>query len=465
MKKLHLCIAVAGVLAIGAALLFGAGWVEISSAVLLANGPAAFDIKAIEDVVEKARKGIKETTDRMQQALDQAINENKTLGTLTAKTAEECKAASEAAKKTEGVLAGIMERVLEVEQKVAKRLTDGAPGGRKSWGDVVSASEQFKAAAAKGGKGKPEMEAVEVGSFHKAAIVTSSSQDTTSTANMLGGTERAPFVAGTQRQLVVRSLIPVYSTESSMVEYARELLFTNSAAVQGAAASPPGDTDGQPLPESSLTFEFVQAGVKTLGHWIPASRQVLADAKMLGSYIDQRLRYGVLLEEEDQVLNGTGSGNTLNGIIAQATAYNRRNTSDNRLDTLLKAFLQVTLSDYTADGVVMSHVDWTELLLLKDDQGRYLFGDPTGMRTPGVWGRPVVPSNSADIGEFLTGAFQLGAALWDREQATVRVAEQHEDFAVRGMVAIIAEERVVLTVFRPSAFVTGNFGAAAGQPG
>jgi hypothetical protein len=44
---------------------------------------------------------------------------------------------------------------------------------------------------------------------------------------------------------------------------------------------------------------------------------------MLASYIDQRLRYGVLLEEEDEVLNSTGTNGELDGLVHQATAYNR----------------------------------------------------------------------------------------------------------------------------------------------
>jgi len=87
------------------------------------------------------------------------------------------------------------------------------------------------------------------------------------------------------------------------------------------------------------------------------------------------------------------------------------------------------------------------------------------MKAPAVWGRPVIPSNSMTVGNFLVGAFQLSAALWDREAATVRISEHHGDFFVRNMVALLGEERVVLTVYRPTGLVSGSFGAAAGQPG
>lgn len=418
------------------------------------------DTKMLEEQLEKGFKAVKETTDRMQQALDQAIVESKRIETISGKTHDELKAANEAAQKTQNELKGIMDRVLEVEQKLAKRPA-GGDGERKSWGRIAIESEQFKAAKERAGKGG--MEPVEVGSWHKAAIQ-SSNLETSGDISMVPA-QRVAFVPAAERQLMVRSLLPVMQTESNMIEFWKENVFTNSAAPQGAASSP-AETEFQLKAESGLTFTFVQVGMTTIAHWIPVSRQALSDAKMLASYIDQRLRYGVLFEEEDEVLNSTGANGELNGLINQATAYNRRATADSRLDTLLKAFLQVTLSDYAADGVVMSNVDWTAILLLKDTQGRYLFGDPSAaQQSPRVWGRPCIPTNSMTTGDFLTGAFQLSAALWDREQATVRVAEQHADFFVRNAVALLAEERVALTVYRPSGLVSGDFGAEAGQPG
>jgi HK97 family phage major capsid protein len=63
-------------------------------------------------------------------------------------------------------------------------------------------------------------------------------------------------------------------------------------------------------------------------------------------------------------------------------------------------------------------------------------------------------------GEFLTGAFGLGAQIWDREQANVRISEHHADYFTKNMLAILAEERIALTVYRPESFVKGVFTAA-----
>jgi HK97 family phage major capsid protein len=68
----------------------------------------------------------------------------------------------------------------------------------------------------------------------------------------------------------------------------------------------------------------------------------------LQSYIDGRLRYGLAFKEEQQILNGDGTGQNLLGIIPQATAYVRPTgvtTTASKIDTLRYAMLQAVLAD------------------------------------------------------------------------------------------------------------------------
>jgi hypothetical protein len=46
------------------------------------------------------------------------------------------------------------------------------------------------------------------------------------------------------------------------------------------------------------------------------------------------------------------------------------------------------------------------------------------------------------------------ACVWDRMQAQIFVADQHSDFFVRNLFVLLAETRLALTVFRPTAFAT-----------
>lgn len=61
---------------------------------------------------------------------------------------------------------------------------------------------------------------------------------------------------------------------------------------------------------------------------------------MLESYVNNRLLYGLALEEERQLLNGDGSGDDLEGINHVATAYDTdlNVTGDTRADIMLTPF-------------------------------------------------------------------------------------------------------------------------------
>lgn len=411
------------------------------SLLLLAEGAGAltFESKDVEKLHTELSKSLKEHVNKTQDTLDKAVDEVKRVGTLQGQTNDELKKLGE--KTTE-----LQQRLQEIEQKAATRPAAGG-GEAKSIGQRVVESDEYKSVSSAGGK-IPNMAPVQVGSFFKAITNATGQNQPLVVSDRLEG-----IVTPAERLLTIRSLIPVGTTQSNLIEYAKENVFTNNAGPQYSSPN----RENVAKAESNITFTLANAPVVTIAHWIAASRQVLTDAGMLRSYIDSRMSYGLKLEEEDEILNGDGSAGVLNGLLNQATAYNRGATGDQQLDTLLKAMLQVTLSEYVADGVVLNHIDWTNILLLKDTQGRYLFGDPGAQQAPRVWGRPVVPTNSIGESEFLVGAFTMGAQLWDREDASIRIAEQHQDFFIKNMVAILAEERVALTVYRPAAMVTGQF--------
>lgn len=410
------------------------------------------DLKALHEASEKAFKAMGEEIKKAQDASMKALEEVRTEGTLHAKTNEKLTEFNTAAIKFSEDLKTLQTRTLEVEQKLAHKPSDAGPGYGKSVGQIVAESEEFKSVS--GNRNAKNMSPVTVGSFHKANIL--NVNPPSSVQPLVQGDRRPGIIGPGLRRMTIRDLLPQTTTTSNLIEFAKELLFTNAAAPQGATTSPDETTEGELKAESSLTFEFASTSVITLAHFIPASRQILSDAPMLQGYVDGRLRNGLMLEEEDELLNGNGLQGTLQGLVGYAAAFTGGATNQTALDTLLKAQLQVSLSEYTISGYVLHPTDWTNILLLKDTTGRYLFSDPHGMEAPRVWGTDVVPTQSQTAGTFLAGAFSLAAEIFDREDATVRVAEQHSDFFVRNLVAVLAEERLALAVYRASALVTGN---------
>jgi HK97 family phage major capsid protein len=403
------------------------------------------DVKGmLQDMGRDHKAAMKDAKD----VTEQALAEVKEFKTITTQTNAKLTEVGEKTLKVQTDLVELQQKLDKVNLLV--QAGSGAAEALKSIGLVVVESDEYKEAAKN--TGKPEMKSVSVGSFHKTAIVNA----TLNGSQPLVPAQRADFVRPAQRPLVIRDLLPIRGTSSNLVQFAKENVFTNNAAIQ--YNSP--DYENVSKPESAITYTLADAPVRTIAHWIPASRQVLADAPMLQGMIEDRLMYGIKYVEEDEILNGDGTAGHLDGLMHQATAYAGSGavSADTQLDTLLRSMVQCfTGSLFHPDATVLNPIDWMKIRLIKDTTGRYVFGDPHGASEARVWGQRVVESLSIAATRFLTGAFQPGAALWDREDATIRIAEQHGDFFIKNMVAILAEERLALTVYRPTAFIRGNF--------
>jgi HK97 family phage major capsid protein len=108
---------------------------------------------------------------------------------------------------------------------------------------------------------------------------------------------------------------------------------------------------------------------------------------------------------------------------------------------------------------VLHPIDWRQILLTKDGQGRYIVGDPIGQGPQTLWNLPVVVTLAIGQGTFLCGAFARGAQVFDRLEAEVLVSTEDGTNFQNNLVTIRGEERLPMTVRRPTAFVTGSLPA------
>lgn len=295
-----------------------------------------------------------------------------------------------------------------------------------------------------------------------------------------GSVERDGMVIPPMRTRRVRDLFPARTTSAAVIEYFRMMGFTTpvtsgtapSAGLVGGsttrgtnAAAPVAEYNaaasaGQRFgikPQSSMVFQGHQAPVRTLAHWEAAHRNVLADEPQLRSIIDNELLYGLRLQEDQQILSGDGTGENLLGVLNTpgVQTYGRTAVAnDTTADALRRAATLSFLAYYEPSGVVMHPNDWEQIELTKNSQGTYLFS--VSMQVGGearIWRMPIVDTPAMPQGTALVGAFGTGAQLYDREQATIRISEQHADFFVRNAIVILAEERLALAVKRPESFV------------
>jgi HK97 family phage major capsid protein len=259
------------------------------------------------------------------------------------------------------------------------------------------------------------------------------------------------FIA--HQPLRMRDLLPVRTTRSNSVEFPQQSVYQNNARPQGDSS--PGGVEGEAFAESSMSFTLASAPVVTLGHTVSASQQILDDAQVLGQFLSNELLYGLKLEEEEEILLGDGSAGMLNGLVEQATAYNRGATNDSMIDSLAKAKLQLELANYVPSGVVLNPMDFLSMATAKDSQSRYLWGDPKSNNPPTVWNIPIVISNSMTAGRFLMADFVQAATIWDRTDAMVEFSTGYQDYFARHLVMVKCWERLTLTVQRPTAMVFG----------
>ena len=333
-------------------------------------------------------------------------------------------------------------QVQELEQKAARRGED-KPQEIKSLGQQF-VDDKFEGIKSAGGRGRFSMEV-------KATINSATTNAAGSAGAMVEPTRLAGIIAPPDQKLTIRDLLLQGQMDGNALQYVRETGFTNNAATVAELAK---------KPESDIKFDMVDTSAKVIAHYMKASRQILDDASQLRSYIDGRLRYGLKLVEERQLLNGDGTGQNLHGIIPQASVYavptGAATTLATGLDTFRFAMLQAVLAEYPASGFVLNPVDWANIETLKDTSGQYLIGNPQGTATPTVWGLPVVQTQAIAQGKFLTGAFNLGAQIFDRWQSRVEIATENEDDFVKNLVTILCEERLALAVYRPESFIYGD---------
>jgi HK97 family phage major capsid protein len=275
-----------------------------------------------------------------------------------------------------------------------------------------------------------------------------------------------------RKDLRLRDLVSNRRTTSDAVEFVQETSHTNAAAVVAEATSSAAPTlpalDGNALsagaalvnnagggykPEGSWAFQIVTTNVKTIAEWVPVTKRALADVAQLEGLINDELRADVAETEEDQILNGNGSGENFTGI-ANTSGIQTQAFSTNIFTSIRKGITKArTVGRVMPNGILMNPADAEAVDLATDGNTQYYYGGPQRLGPRTMWGLPIVESESQTSGFATVGDFKK-AVIWDREQTTVTATDSHADFFVRNLVAILAEERLAFGVVRPSAFVT-----------
>ena len=101
--------------------------------------------------------------------------------------------------------------------------------------------------------------------------------------------------------------------------------------------------------------------------------------------------------------------------------------------------------------------DWEAVVIQKDADGRFIWGNPSDNPVPRMWGKKVVVTTAETENTALVGAFMMHTELVIRSGVEVEISNSHDDYFVKGKLAIRARMRAFKPMYRANAFckVTG----------
>lgn len=242
-----------------------------------------------------------------------------------------------------------------------------------------------------------------------------------------------------------------YSTET--IRYVTESWTDNAGMrAEGSAGS-----------ESSTAFTEQTANTKIISTYLTVSRESLADISFMYNHITNRGMRKIMLEEDNQILYGAGTGNNLSGIYINSSAYSDSlaDTRVNRYDVLASAVTQATVNEYKPNIILLHPTDYDLLVRSKDANGMYV--NPNAFfnnQAVYIHGARVVANTAVASDDFFVGDFTMGATLGIREDVTIRSTDSHASNFTAGMVTILIEERVALPIYRTNAFIYGDMSNA-----
>jgi HK97 family phage major capsid protein len=295
-------------------------------------------------------------------------------------------------------------------------------------------------------------------------LFTKTAGNVTEGGNLMGTdpippTRLAGIYADPIRPVHIRQFMNSTATDSN------QILFNQLTGENDGTGS---TAEGASATQSDFTITANEVIVRKLNTYLTISKEMMEDADFVDNYINTHVAGRLLMQEDSQILNGNNSAPNLQGINPIAAAYSNpvipgaTPSSINYYDVLHQAVTQARILYYTPNYIIINPNDYNALVLSRDSYGRYQFPQMIS-GAPGTFfinGAQVIANTTQTQGYFTVGDFQLGATLAYRDEVNVTFSNQHVDNFVKGFITVLVEERIANVVYRPHAFVYGNFNQA-----
>ena len=259
---------------------------------------------------------------------------------------------------------------------------------------------------------------------------------------------RPGIVPSPLRRPTIAELLASSTTDSNTVVVMHETSFTNAAAATA---------EGALKPESTLVFDAVSEAVRKVACFLPVADEMLDDVPALRGYLDTRLMAGVRVALDAELLTGSGIAPHLLGLLNRpgltATLPVGTMTPADAIATQAATIEVATEGMYVVDSVVLHPLDFLYIVLAKTTDKAYISGGPFEAVLPRrLWGLTVALSTLMTRGVALIGAFKTAAQYFERSGIRVQASNSHQDWFQKDLLAIRAETRGALCVYRSQAF-------------
>jgi hypothetical protein len=313
----------------------------------------------------------------------------------------------------------------------------------KSLGELFVASQAYQQAKASGSLKQIES------AFEKFDYLDAKTLMTTAAGFAPETTRTGRVVLTALRRPAVADLMPNTPYDQSAAVYMEETTFTNNAA---AAAE--GNAGG----EAALEYTERNQPMREIKTWLPVTEVQLEDESGVRSLIDNRLLTMLDLAEEVQLLTGDGNAPNLSGFMTKSGVQSQAKGSDPTPDAIYKGMTKIRHTGFAEPSALVIHPnDWEPIRLLRTTDGIYIWGSPAESGPERVWGLPAVITTAATENTGLLGDFLLYSEIFRRRGATIKVSDSHAENFIKGILAMRADKRLTLAIYRATAFckVTG----------
>ena len=260
------------------------------------------------------------------------------------------------------------------------------------------------------------------------------------------------------RSVHVRSFLPLGSTDAHVIRFPKE-----SAYDDGAGVAAGGTAVGQ----SDFDITATSVNVEKLGTFMRITEEMLMDTPQLSAYLAARVPGKVLSAEDNQILNGTGANNQLDGFFTAgnsaafaAGAFAGAVEAANEYDVLVAGINQLNLNNYAPNRILLNPTDLHKIILLKSTANEYLRQQIFAGIQPTIMGIPVTVNTAVTAGKFLIGDLAQASQLWVRENLAVEFSREDSTNFRDYFVTVRVQERIAHSVYQPNAVVTGTFSTA-----